>query len=375
MSRSHYAPSDATALARGGARAWLAVAGVWTALALMSASQVIAERVFDGQPSEWERVLPRTLADWYTCAIFTPAIVWLVHRAPPSVQRWPRTLGVYGAGAAAFVLLKSALYLPFSRALSPAGRAPSWAELVTGNAFALTLTFAAVAGAAVALESQRRAREKEVRAGQLEARLAQVQLQTLRAQLNPHFLFNALNALSALIHSNPAAADRMVLRLGDLLRHSLDAADTPEVPLGDEVQLLERYLDVMKIRLGERLQVRMELEPGTQAAAVPNLLLQPIVENALQHGIGRRPGAGRLRVAAFRERGSLVLEVEDDGPGIPPRVEERVGLGNTRLRLRQLYGDAQRLTLERREEGGTRARIVLPFRVAPPAAEAAEAAA
>lgn len=371
MSRSSPRSPAAETIAWGGARAWLAVAGVWTALALMSASQIIAERVFDGQPAEWERVLPRTLADWYTCAIFTPAIVWLVHRVPPSVGRWPRTLGVYLGGAVAFILLKSALYLPFSRALSPAGRAPSWAELVMGNAFALALTFAAVAGAAVALENQRRAREKEVRAGQLEARLAQVQLETLRSQLNPHFLFNALNALSALIHSNPAAADRMVLRLGDLLRHSLDGADTPEVPLGEEVQLLERYLDVMKIRLGERLQVRMELEPGTQAAAVPNLLLQPVVENALRHGIGRRPGAGRLRIAAFRQRESLVLEVEDDGPGIPPLVEERVGLGNTRLRLRQLYGDAQRLTLERLPQGGTLARIAIPFRVAVPAEEAA----
>jgi signal transduction histidine kinase len=342
--------------------AWLAGAGIWTLLAVMSASQVVADRLYEGRTTEWERVFTRTLADWYTCAVFTPAIFWLVRRIPPSTSRLGRTLLVYPAAAASFILLKSTLFAGVARVLSPGG-APPWSRMVAGNVFALTLTFAGITVIVVALEHQRRAREKELRASRLEARLAEVQVQALRAQLNPHFLFNALNALSALIHSDPAAADRMVVRLGELLRGALDAGDAPEVPLRDEIRLVERYLDVMKVRLGERLQVTVDIAAGVLDAHVPNLLLQPLVENAVLHGIGGHPDAGRLRIAARREGEWLVLEVQDDGPGIAPDAAERVGLGNTRLRLRQLYDERHRISLECPEGGGTRVVIAIPYRM------------
>lgn len=367
MQRAHPAPLAPPIRAEPDRRgwragAWLAGAGVWTLLAVMSASQVVAERLYEGRPAEWERVFTRTLADWYTCAVFTPAIFWLVRRVPPSSRHPARTLLVYPAAAASFILLKSALFAAVARVLSP-GAAPPWTRVVAGNVFALTLTFAGITVIVVALEHQRRAREKELRASRLEARLAEVQVQALRAQLNPHFLFNALNALSALIHSDPAAADRMVVRLGELLRAALDAGDAPEVPLRDEIRLVERYLEVMKVRLGERLRVEIEVEPGVLDAHVPNLLLQPLVENAVLHGIGGHPGAGRLRIAARRDEEWLMLEVRDDGPGIAPGAAERVGLGNTRLRLRQLYDDRHRISLERPEGGGTRVAIAVPYRV------------
>jgi two-component system, LytTR family, sensor kinase len=348
--------------------AWLAVAGIWTLLGLSSAAQNVASRVMDGRPSDWTIVFPRTLADWLTCGLFTPAIVWLVRRAPPSARHPFRTAALYVTGAIAFILLKSALFAPLARLLSPGRPSRTWMEQVSGNVFSLSLTFAAVTGAVVALDHLRRARERELRASRLEAQLAQVQLHALRAQLNPHFLFNALNALSALIHSDPAAADRMVLRLGELLRQALDAGDAAEVPLRDELRLVERYLDVMKIRLGDRLQVQMEVAPEALDALVPSLLLQPLVENAVQHGIGGRADAGRLRIAARRQGEQLMVEIDDDGPGISAEAHERVGLGNTRLRLRQLYGDAHALELRNGEAGGARLRVRLPFRAADGAA-------
>jgi LytS/YehU family sensor histidine kinase len=320
--------------------------------------------MMEGRPAAWSVVMPRTLADWLTCGMFTPAVVWLVRRFPPTRHAPLRTGAAYLSGAVAFILLKSALFAPIARALTPGDRW-SFGDEVRYNLFSLSLTFAGITAAVLALEHLRRARERELRASRLEAQLAQVQLHALRAQLNPHFLFNALNALSALIHSDPAAADRMVLRLGELLRQALDAGDDAEVPLRDEMRLVERYLDVMKVRLGDRLEVRLELDPAALDAYVPNLLLQPLVENAVQHGIGGRAEAGELGIAARREGQSLVLEVRDDGPGVPAAPRERVGLGNTRLRLRQLYGDAQELVLEPGEGGGARVRVRLPYRTVP----------
>jgi LytS/YehU family sensor histidine kinase len=209
-------------------------------------------------------------------------------------------------------------------------------------------------------------RERELHASQLAAQLAQAELQALRMQLHPHFLFNTLHTVSALMHKDVELADDMLSRLGDLLRRTLDTAQAQEVPLQQELEFIQTYLEIEQARLGSRLHVRFETEPETLDVLVPNLILQPLVENAVRHGIAPRLEGGRLVVRARRESDRLELEVEDDGPGLPAdfadRPREGLGLANTRARLAALYGPAHQFELASVPPRGLRVVLRLPFR-------------
>jgi LytS/YehU family sensor histidine kinase len=181
-------------------------------------------------------------------------------------------------------------------------------------------------------------------------------------QLGPHFLCNTLNTISALIHTDADLADRMVARLGELLRLTLEQFRVEEATLRRELRLLEAYLEIERARFGDRLRVELDVEPGAQAALLPCLLLQPLVENALRHGVGRKPGAGRVVVRARRDGPRLLLQVEDDGPGLPGSLTEGVGLSNTRDRLRRQYGGDAALLLRPGALGGVCASVELPWR-------------
>ena len=209
----------------------------------------------------------------------------------------------------------------------------------------------------------RDARERDVRASQLEAKLAQTQLQVLKMQLQPHFLFNTLNAIAALIHQDVELADRMIARLGDLLRSTLENANQQEVSLQQELDFIQPYLEIEKARLGARLSVHLDIDPAARDAKVPNLILQPLVENAIRHGIAPRPEPGRIDIAARRDNGSLHLSVMDDGPGLTLEEAPRsgIGLANTRARLQKLYGDRQQLQLGPGSGGGLRVEITIPY--------------
>jgi len=204
----------------------------------------------------------------------------------------------------------------------------------------------------------------KAQAAQLQAQLADARLAALRTQLNPHFLFNTLNAVSALVERDPRGVRRMIARLSELLRTSLDEADEPEVPLQRELTFVDRYLEVMQIRFQGRLHVRIHTEPDASAALVPNLILQPLVENAVKHGMSKVVGAGRIEIHAQRVGSRAVLSVIDNGPGLPNGTlppTEGVGLRNTRMRLAQLYGSDQSLTLRTGESGGLIAEVSLPY--------------
>jgi two-component sensor histidine kinase len=208
-------------------------------------------------------------------------------------------------------------------------------------------------------------RERALRAESLATR---ARLDALRWQLNPHFLFNSLNAISTLVVDNrPAEAAKMISRLADLLRSTLDVQGDGEVPLEQELELVQRYLDIEQVRLGNRLSVEIDVDAGARGARVPSLVLQPLVENAVKHAIAPREGPGRLVVRAVRNNGRLELSVEDDGattadPSLAARDDGGgIGLANTRERLRHLYADQQSLTLDRSDLGGVRVRIELPF--------------
>lgn len=225
------------------------------------------------------------------------------------------------------------------------------------------LIYGVLVGATHALHYYDRFRERELRASQLEAELAQSQLHRLKMQLQPHFLFNALNGILTLIETDAEAADRMLSQLAALLRESLRADAPHEGSLREELSLLDRYLEIEKTRFADRLRVSFEIDPGILDARVPNLLLQPLVENAIRHGVARRAGGGRVDVRAWRENGSLRLEVRDDGPGLPETAKESTGIGlaNTRARLERLHGDEYRFDLRNLPGGGVLASVRFPF--------------
>lgn len=211
-----------------------------------------------------------------------------------------------------------------------------------------------------------RFREGELRASQLQAQLAQAELQALKMQLHPHFLFNTLHSISALQLKDIEAANRMIARLGDFLRLTLDNSGAQEVTLQKELEFLKCYLEIESIRFQDRLSVNMDIEPQTLDARVPNLILQPIVENAIKHGISPRAAPGRISIRVRRANGLLEIEVEDNGRGLQSngragkKIKEGLGLSNTRARLDQLYGSSYRLDLANVSEGGLRVTLEIP---------------
>ena len=209
----------------------------------------------------------------------------------------------------------------------------------------------------------RRDRERELRSSRLASDLTRAQLQVLEMQLHPHFLFNTLNSIMVLIGKDPGMAEKTIGRLADILRRSLDRGAAQEVTLGEEMEFLERYLDIERVRFGDRLTVERRIAPGVDDALVPTMLLQPLVENSIRHGVSARRGPARIEIGATRENGTLMLHVRDNGVGLKGTevVTMGIGLSNTRERLRQLYGDHQQLRLESVPEGGVDVQVVIPY--------------
>jgi len=209
-----------------------------------------------------------------------------------------------------------------------------------------------------------RYREGELRTAQLSAQLAQAQLQALRMQLHPHFLFNTLNAISTLVHKDPETADRMIARLSDLLRLTLENIGVQEVRLAKELEFLEQYLEIERMRFADRLEVGMRIAPETLDARAPYLILQPLVENAIRHGIAPRSALGHIEVSSERKDDMLVLSVKDDGPGIAAtKTKDGLGISSTRARLERLYGAKHRFELHNGVQAGFIVTLALPFQL------------
>jgi LytS/YehU family sensor histidine kinase len=237
------------------------------------------------------------------------------------------------------------------------------------------MTYAAIVGLSYALGYYQESRARAVKTANLEARLAEARLKTLEAELHPHFLFNTLHAISTLLHTDPEAADRMISRLSDLLRLTFDRSGAAEIPLKEELEYLQKYLQIEQIRFQDRLSMKFDIDPETLDIEVPRLILQPLVENAIKHGISPRSGAGLVQVSAKREDQTIWIEVRDNGVGLSSnalaRFNSGVGLSNTRARLDCLYGQAHRLEFTDRE--GLSVRMVIPARrLAPAPHEASE---
>jgi signal transduction histidine kinase len=310
---------------------------------------------------------------WLVWIPATPIVLALGRRFPIERGTWWRVLPVHLVACLLISLAHFAFATYVYQVLLPFGppRTPrSFFEMFSGRAMSQfhldLLIYGATLGVGYAVSYYFRYREREFRASQLETQLAQAQLQTLKMQLHPHFLFNTLNGIAGLVRDskNKAAVD-MLAGLSDLLRYTLENAGKQEVPLKEELEFLELYLDIQQMRFSDRLKVEMHIEPEVLDALVPNLILQPLVENSIRHGISRRAAAGVVGVSAQRDNGSLRIRIYDDGPGLKrddgAGMLEGVGLSNTRARLAQLYGDRQNFTLTEREGGGVEAVLVIPF--------------
>ena len=341
---------------------WLAVLAIWTLLAFMSASQTALFLAYRGTAFDWAPLIIGRLADWYTCAIFFPGFVWLAKRWPVEFNTWRRHLPIHLGASIVAVVLKYAIYLPIQEWLEPS-RARSYPALLAGNALSELMIFWVTIAVIHAIEFYRRYREREKLALQLSTRLTRAQLDALRAQLRPHFLFNTLNAIATLIHRDAKAADAMIGRLADLLRASLQHEATHVVPLDVELGLARDYVGIMQGRFGDRLNVAWNVPTELMDVEVPAFVLQPLIENAFEHGLSRVAGEMHLTIRARHQGSSLVLSVTDNGPGFSSDVQDvsNVGLTNTRQRLEQLYGSEQSLRLESRD-GETTATVFLPLR-------------
>jgi signal transduction histidine kinase len=320
------------------------------------------------------RLLMLNLAYWYVPAALTGAIFSFSHRFRLDTPRWPPALAAHAAAALAFSVIHFAALLAIRIAIWPDMPKPpsfSWGafgqRLFLMNMDWALMTYAALVGLSHALAAHRESRARELNAAQLETQLSQTRLRTLQAELHPHFLFNTLHAISSLVHSRPDAADRMISRLSDLLRLTLDRSGAAQVPLQEELEFLQKYLDIEQTRFQDRLTVRYEIEPDTLHAEVPRMILQPLAENAIQHGIGPRSGPGIVQISASRQDGRLWLEVRDDGVGLSERARARlhsgIGLANTRERLECLFGSAHSLEFPDGGQGFT-VRIGIPFQAA-----------
>lgn len=312
------------------------------------------------------------LTRWYVWGTLTPFII-LLDRRFARAQSFTRRLLLHLPASVVWTVIFVPTYFVFDNLLNGQVTASALAARFRAeflNAFQWNVqNYWLIVGVWMALDYYRESRNRELKALQLEGLLAQARLQSLRTQLQPHFLFNALNTISAFVEAEPKMARRMIEHLGDLLRLSLEHSGRQETSLEEELAALDHFLAIQKVRFEDRLRIDMSIEPETLHAAVPGLILQPLVENAIRHGAAQQR-ANCITVSASRANGSLRLRVIDNGPGLPSgwRLADQAGIGlsNTQQRLEQLYPGEHQFDLRETPNGGVTAEIVLPYRQAQP---------
>ncbi len=349
---------------------WGLFVGGWIVLSFLVVAPVFVSVVARGEPIPWSKMVSE-VSNWYLWILVFPLIWWVTQRFPFQRKRWRRwllinlTLGVlissfYGL----LTLLKSQLITDLSTGQLSFHLLSLLPRYLLSGIEYFFLVYLAIIAVLHAVQYGRLYRADELKSSRLETQLAVAQLNVLKMQLHPHFLFNTLNAISALMHHDVEAADRMITKLSDLLRLSLDGDDRQQVSLQEELAFLDRYVGIEMIRFRDRLHVSIDIEPDCLDALVPKLILQPLVENAIRHGIAMRSAAGRVQLRGRQVGGRLRLVVSDDGPGIPhgpEAVREGVGLANTRARLAQLYARDHTFILRNGRVGGFEVVLEIPF--------------
>lgn len=355
-------------------RPWIALVLIWLVwgfIGLVFTSQLYFAALRSEQQMTWSMAAFTQFTYCFLWALVTPLIIYLSRRFQLERQNWRRNLFIHFFFSILLVVGIGSIHqiIGYEHFGRPLGRAYMFTNTLRNISYNASENFATYGLIVLLCHSfgyYKRYRKGELMALQLESMLAQAQLQSLKMQLHPHFLFNTLHSISALLHSDVEAARRMIVCLGDFLRLTLDSAGKQEVNVEQEIQFLKGYLEIEQIRFQDRLTVKVSVDPQAMDVKVPNLILQPIVENAIRHGIAPRSAPGLIEIDVKRQNGMLHMEVRDNGPGLSVSHSSiklfrgGVGLANTRARLDKLYGSAHRFELENNPEGGLTVTVEVP---------------
>ena len=356
---------------------WAAIIGVWALLGLIWVAPIYVETHLENMGHSPLRVFAWGALMWLVWAPLTPVMVWVARRYSLIGGAWKSSLLVHLPAFVLISILRSAAVTAVTLSMKPFDEMGSSPQLFWPNFFSRIpgsfgsdlLIYGGVVGICYAFDYYRKYREREIVTTRLEAQLAQAQLDTLRMQLHPHFLFNTLNSIVGLVRDNKNhAAVNMLVGLSDLLRHALEHSSRQEVELREELNFVKLYLSIQEIRFSDRLHIEFDIDPATAKAMVPNLILQPLTENALRHGFGRSVASGVVGITSAAENDQLRLTVYDNGAGLPDNWQLNgsagIGLANTSARLQQLYDDNHQFDIRNRDGGGVEVVIVMPLRIA-----------
>jgi two-component system LytT family sensor kinase len=349
---------------------------IWGMLGLSQAARLYFIYNFDNPGHvTWTDVLIMALPEWYVWGLFSLVIFAICKRAPFRRDRLISLAAIHISLAIILSIAQILIYntvftvleflLSTKIASTLIGFWDMSAYVLRTKMHSALLTYFLIAFFSYAIILYAGFRDNERRLEQLQSRLSQARLDALKGQLQPHFLFNTLNAITVLIHSDPDAADRMVTRLSELLRTTLDSGDVHEVELAHELELLDLYLNIQQVRFGDRLQVERQIDDAAKNSMVPYMILQPLVENAIEHGVSRNTAGGLIRISASCANLRLKLCVADNGPGMTTdhsTEESGYGLDNTKKRLQTLYGNDAAISIGQSDLGGTDVTLTFPSR-------------
>ncbi len=351
---------------------WVLYFLIWTVVGLFFASYspLWGRHVFMA-PVSWDEALITNLTFYYIWACIAPMVLWLGRRFRFERATWFSSLIVHVPTSVVISAVQLFIAELVSQSLSPEPLKLYDAFREIQRTVALyfhmnLLTYWAVLGVGYGREYYRKFRDREMRAVQLQSQLTQAQLQALKMQLHPHFLFNTFNTISSLMHRSVDEADRVLAVLGDLLRYSLQNVGVQEVTLSEELEFLKQYLEIEHARFGDRLRVKFDVDPDVLGKNLPNLILQPLVENSIRYAVAPRANGGSIEISARRDHRTMRIKIVDDGPGLHAgftlQTSKGIGLRNSAVRMEQLYGEEQKFELSNRSPNGLQITIVLPLR-------------
>ena len=354
---------------------WLWIAAIWCAGGLFDASQTVLVMRSEGMHHAWLPLFGTELASWLPWALATPIVVRLARRHPvirfttlPTAAPHLAAFAVISLIAAAWSAVLLMLFNPWGHAPPPGPFMDAWRASLLYQVLTYLFVYVLILAITYVVDSRESAAHQRTETARLNQELSSAQLAALRRQMEPHFMFNTLNSIAGLVrdHRNDSAVS-MIVGLSEFLRRSSEDSHRSQVTLVEEVEYLQRYLDLQKVRFGDRLQVSVDIPAELLQAQVPNLLLQPLVENAIKHGIAKRVAGGAIRVAGARRNGNLCLSVHNDGPSLPADWQAThigIGISNLRTRLQILHGSEFELQLRDADTGGVEVLVTLPLRKA-----------
>jgi two-component system, LytTR family, sensor kinase len=357
---------------------WFWIAAIWVGFGLFDATQTVFAMRAEGMHHYWLRLFFTILVSWLPWALSTPLVLSLGRKYPAAewmrVSVWLAHLAAcaaIGLVSAGWVALWEVWLNPWALSPAPESFTQLWPRKFDNGLLADVILYGVILLVGSMLDSRDRLARQQTETARLNEQLSKAQLSALRRQIEPHFLFNTLNAIAGLVREKREDdAIRMIAALSDFLRRVVEDSGRQQVPLAEELEFAQQYLDIQKVRFAERLQIRVDVPAELFPAQVPTLILQPMVENAVKHGIAKRVQGGAIRIAAARSNGRLTLSVYNDGPGLPAGWEKThsgVGISNVRTRLQNLYGDEFEMSMRNQAPGGVEVSVSVPFAFQPAA--------